>query len=256
MDKIVFVSAVRNFGIYDRLVRNNPVNAGAGFVCFDNLKENIGVASRYNSFLDSYDYSEPAWFVFCHEDWQALQDLRPKLRGADRNCLYGPVGMSSMTAGDSVCLYLRGFCRQCDRDGSRETRVRGVFRSGRVDTFDCQCLIVHSSLVEKYGLRFDGQFTFDLYVEDFCIGAYERYGIVSKVLRIDCRHWSYGEISERFRGLLARLSAKCRGVYGCPVDWSPVGPPELLSGRRVLRFSSFFLNHPEKYWLILRYGRR
>lgn len=67
--------------MYDRLARNNPKNAGDEFVCFDNRKENVGVAERYNSFLDSYDYESPAWFVFCHEDWETKEDLTEKLSG-------------------------------------------------------------------------------------------------------------------------------------------------------------------------------
>ena len=68
----------------------------------------------------------------------------------------------------------------------------------QADTFDCQCLIVHSSLVKKYGLRFDENLTFDLYVEEFCINAYEKYKITSRILQIKCQHWSKGNIGERW----------------------------------------------------------
>ena len=81
MCRLVFVSVVRNPGLYARCVSSNVFNAGADFVCFDNTRDNVGVAGRYNSFLDSYDYSKPAWFVFCHEDWELLEDIRPKLAG-------------------------------------------------------------------------------------------------------------------------------------------------------------------------------
>ena len=145
MCRLVFVSVVRNPGLYARCVSSNVFNAGADFVCFDNTRDNVGVAGRYNSFLDSYDYSRPAWFVFCHEDWELLEDIRPKLAGLPEDSLYGPIGNATLVTDSRICSYTRGFCRQCDREGRRRVRCRGLFRSGEVDTFDCQCLIVHSS---------------------------------------------------------------------------------------------------------------
>ena len=65
----VFVTVVRDKAMYDRLVKGNPNNAGAEFVAFDNLAENLPVTRRYNSFLEGWDYSRPAWFVFLHEDY-------------------------------------------------------------------------------------------------------------------------------------------------------------------------------------------
>lgn len=49
------ISVVRDFEMYDRLVRNNPFNKGADFSCFDNRQENLGIAARYNQFLNGYD---------------------------------------------------------------------------------------------------------------------------------------------------------------------------------------------------------
>ena len=254
-DKVVFISVVRDFEMYDKLVRRNPYNEGAAFTCFDNRISNVGVATRYNSFLDSYDYSEPAWFVFCHEDWELNEDLRPKLSKLNKDSLYGPIGISSVIGGNSIYLYPRGFCRQTSRDGSHEKMNRGLFRSGTVDTFDCQCLIVHSSLVLKRSLRFDDNFTFDLYVEDFCIQAHEKFGIVSRILPLDCRHWSHGNVTERFERLLGRLSDKCSGIYASVVNASIIGERYRAEKFRVVTFRHFPLNHPEKYWLLMKYSR-
>lgn len=256
MCRLVFVSVVRNPGLYARCVSSNVFNAGADFVCFDNTRDNVGVAGRYNSFLDSYDYSKPAWFVFCHEDWELLEDIRPKLAGLPEDSLYGPIGNATLVTDSRICSYTRGFCRQCDREGKRRVRCRGLFRTGEVDTFDCQCLIVHSSLVERFSLRFDENFTFDLYVEDFCISAFENHGVISRILPMDCRHWSYGSVSDRFMRLKEYLSSKCRGVHSTIAGKSLIARPELVAGRRFTVFARFFLNHPEKYWLIARYGHR
>ena len=51
LPKIIFISVVRDFKMYDRLVRKNVYNSGADFIAFDNRNENIGIASRYNFFL-------------------------------------------------------------------------------------------------------------------------------------------------------------------------------------------------------------
>ena len=81
-----------------------------------------------------------------------------------------------------------------------------------MDTFDCQCLVVHSSLIRRYGLRFDERLSFDLYVEDFCVGAYERYGIESHILLMECHHFSQGSIGQRFYEALACLQEKYRSA--------------------------------------------
>lgn len=69
-------------------------------------------------------------------------------------------------------------------------------------------IIVHSSLIKKYDLRFDETLSFDLYVEDFCIQAREKYGIVSKILPLKCQHYSYGNVSKRFYELLKYMRKK------------------------------------------------
>ena len=89
---MIIVSAVRDFTLYDKLIRNNPFCARAELVPFDNRVENLSITTRYNSFLDNYDYSKESWFVFCHEDWELKEDLANRLEHLDRGCLYGPIG--------------------------------------------------------------------------------------------------------------------------------------------------------------------
>ena len=108
---------------------------------------------------------------------------------------------------------------------------------------------MHSSTILQHRLRFDPAFTFDLYVEDFCINAYEKYGITSEILPLDCQHWSYGSVSERFRELKAILDSKCRGIYSTTADNAVLGN---AGSRKSQFFARFFLNHPEKYILLLK----
>jgi 2-polyprenyl-3-methyl-5-hydroxy-6-metoxy-1,4-benzoquinol methylase len=78
------------------------------------------------------------------------------------------------------------------RDGLKKRAIKGMnSRTGvLVDTLDCQCAIVHSSLVEKYNLCFDENLKFDLYIEDFCINAKINHDIESNILNINCCHHS------------------------------------------------------------------
>lgn len=203
---IIFISVVRDFAMYDRFVRENPNNAGAEFVAFDNNAENKTISVRYNSFLDSYDYSKEAWFVFCHEDFRFLEPLSSKLKLMDAAALYGPIGKD-------LDLKLLGSQINSNRDGSGKAWIGVPFRKPReVQTLDCQCLIVHSSLVAKYKLRFDENLTFDLYVEDFCVNAKVNHGITTNILPILSWHHSFGNVQPRFFKQLAYLNTKYSNV--------------------------------------------
>ena len=208
----VFISVVRDFPFYERLVRGNPVNAGAKFVAFDNLAENRSITARYNSFLDGWDFATEAWFVFLHEDFQFLEPVGEILEKCSRDRIYGVVGPRT-TRPDSDVL----FSLNSDRDGCRLAFYGQPFKEPiEVLTTDCNCLIVHSSLVARLCLRFDEHLLFDLYAEDFEIDARERFGIRTFVLPVRCRHWSFGHMGERFfrqRGYLMDKYAEASRVY-------------------------------------------
>ena len=220
------ISVVRDFEMYDCLVRNNPYNKNAEFIVFDNNKENQGISARYNSFLDNYDYSNAAWFVFCHEDWEIKEDLAERLKDLDKSCLYGPIGApfsKNKILWNSAAF---GQIEQSKKDGSRHMKVGRCNKNlPEVGTFDCQCLIVHSSLIKEHHLRFDENLYFDLYIEDFCINAREKYNIPSKVLQLKCHHWSNGKVGEHFYEKLDYLRDKYREVrnfYISVVDHSKI----------------------------------
>ena len=69
-------------------------------------------------------------------------------------------------------------------------------------------MIVHSSLIKKYNLRFDKNLKFDLYSEDFSINAKENFNIGTKVVPIKCHHYSYGNPTNNFYENLDYLSNK------------------------------------------------
>jgi len=77
-----------------------------------------------------------------------------------------------------------------------------------VDTVDCCCLVVHSSLIKKYGLRFDEHFDFHLYSEDFSLNAWYTYGVRTKAVQMAARHMSFGDTSQNFHTSLEYLRTK------------------------------------------------
>ena len=161
MSKIKIISVVRNFEMYERLVKNNPFNKGVDFIVFDNNQENLGISQRYNSFLDNYDYKQGAWFIFCHEDWEIKEDLSLRLKDLDKSCLYGPIGapFAKRILWNSA---IQGSVEESQKDG-QDLRTAGHYNDTLpvVGTFDCQCLIAHSSLIQQHHLRFDENLYFD-----------------------------------------------------------------------------------------------
>ena len=232
------ISVVRHFDMYQKLVEGNPFyGKNACFTAYDNLHENLTIPQRYNAFLNGYDYTKPDWFVFCHEDWELKEALPPVLEKLDKGALYGPIGVAfddKMLDEDRII----GQVIQSDKQGNNAKRHgRQIESPQEVGCFDCQCLIVHSSLVQKYHLRFDEKLSFDLYAEDFCINARESFGIASKALPLACQHFSTGQITDRFWRLLAYVQKKYKKAqhsYCSPVYFTVIGKKMRLPFERTL----------------------
>lgn len=209
MEKLAVVTVVRNYEMYNRFVKNNEWFQPARFYDLNNTIENKNISVRYNEFLNRYDYSEEAWFVFCHEDWQLKGDIVSKFERLDKNSLYGPIGTIFLPQKNRFLLRSLGGVKNSDKEGKNIRFYGRSCQNGTlVDTFDCQCLLVHSSLIEKYQLRFDENLHFDLYVEDFCAMAKEQFGILSKIINLKCQHYSYGSIKECFYNDFEYLESK------------------------------------------------
>ena len=251
--KVVCISVVRDPEMYRRCVGDNP-NVGACVLRpLDNQQENAPVSVQYNRFLDAYDYADPAWLFFCHEDFELLSPPGPYVGEADPGCLYGPIGAwTKAYAGLVFAWRLSGSIVESDKQGRGAVRIGTPASMGSpVETFDCQCLVVHSSLIAGTGLRFDPRLSFDLYVEDFCIQARERHGVVSRIMPLPCRHWSHGSVGERYRDQESYLRAKYPSCCYTGTSSYDLGTPGLP--RRCNRAAKVFL----KAWLVrLRHLRR
>jgi len=202
MDKIIFISVVRDFGMYGKVIKDNPfvINDKIFLQPIDNTVENLGLPKRYNEFLDSYDYSQPSWFVLCHEDWEILESISAKLENLDKSSLYGSFGARLVAQDGKLTREYVGDIYDCPKNNENNLQRLGCEFENltKVDTLDCQALIVHSDLIKKFKLRFDEQLFWDLYVEDFCLNAYIKHMIESKVLDLEvCHHSRISDISER-----------------------------------------------------------
>ena len=228
------VSVVRDPVMYDMCVGRNPFFDSFERIAFDNNKDNLSIPYRYNSFLDPLPEAYQGWIVFCHEDWKCEEDLSLILPGLDRDKIYGPIGVFIQHRLCRDYIIAVGKIKMCDKNGRRlVTAGRHCPKSGRVDCLDCQCVIVHSSLIRKYKLRFDENLSFDMYVEDFCASAHENFGIITEVVPIRCIHFSYGVLGESFRKALEYVQQKFKNArkgyitpvgYKCTFGYRQKGP--------------------------------
>ena len=207
---VAIVSVVRDFAMYERCVRANLHCIDCELAPIDNRERNEGIGVCYNRFIESRPADEDAWYVFCHEDFELKESLSERLASLDRASLWGPIGAATEV---KFGLYhkwtLRGSLEECKKDGSGRRLIGTAVPEGTpVETFDCQCVIAHSSLVQRHCLRFDENLTFDLYAEDFCIAAKERFGIVSRILPLNACHWSGGSVQPRYYRQEAYLNGK------------------------------------------------
>jgi hypothetical protein len=239
---MVIISVVRDFDMYHRLVRDNRFNQGASFYPIDNREKNEAVPLCYNRFLDGYDYSKEAWLVFCHEDWEILEPWQKRFDELDKESLYGPVGVRVVGRKRMVL----GQIKNSMKDGSGCRLVGIDFPTGTVlGTFDCQCVIVHSSLIARTGLRFDLNLVFDLYVEEFCMQAREKFGILSRVFALSCQHYSFGNLQPRFYKAVDHVRRKhpklkhCYSTTATKVLMGPINLFEMFQIEKELRHSIF-----------------
>lgn len=230
-DSIVIVSVVRDYTMYNRCIAHNPYTNVHTLYALDNRTANEHISIHYNRFLDAYDYTNPAWFIFCHEDFELTQDITPLLTSLDKTALYGPIGAKTSIRyfGLFYVWQLLGQITESNKDGSNPRLIGTSVPSGTtIETFDCQCLIVHSALIKKTGLRFDEHLSFDLYIEDFCIQAKEKHNVASCILPFNCQHWSSGNVKERYYQQEKYLNAKYQNCCYTGTSSYSIGRPRLF----------------------------
>lgn len=204
---VKIVSVVRDMSMYEKCIGKNPCCMGCELVCIDNSKENVPIPVRYNAILDSCDYD--CWLVFCHEDWRPLKPVNAMIETLDKGMLYGTVGPFLIKVPFwGLFSAINGWVKMTDKAGKKQYTINGYAKEGYVSTFDCMCIVMHTSLVRRHNLRFDPAFRFDLYVEDFCAAAALNAGIKCRTIALPAIHYSYGVLGKRFYTTLEAVRRK------------------------------------------------
>ena len=139
-DKVVVFSVVRDQDMYLRCLLGNHFLKGCVLKKVDNATDNQPVTKRYNDFLDSLE--EDCWVVLCHEDWEVKERLYDVVKNFDPAYLYGPIGVFVEERETVDVIVPMGYVSQSTKNDRKEIVIRGKEFEGRVDTFDCQCLIL------------------------------------------------------------------------------------------------------------------
>ncbi len=207
------VSVVTNKAQYKKLLASNPFLQGCTLRPYDNSQENLPIPTRYNHFIEN-ELPQDGWIVFCHQDFEFLQNPNDILLNLDKNCIYGPIGVrTGIKSAISLTFhsyrwkpslhkkyeYIFSLKGQIHQNSNDRSYLNGTYITSPqlVDTLDCCCIIIHSSLITKHHLRFDPNFDFHCYTEDLCLAA-RHLNIQSKAIQIKCCHYSLGNLNEAF----------------------------------------------------------
>ena len=212
--KPLLVSVVRDEAMYERCIAGNQFCDECELMKIDNREKNEFISVLYNRVLEGLDYSQERWILFAHEDLEFRGKVGGLLERADKGSLYGVIGgrilpRKNWFLGGLWSGKYYGKISTCKKDGSDLNEVGEVVPLGtEVETVDCQFFAVHSSLAEKYHLRFDENLSFDFYAEDFSIYASEKYQTKTRILPLKVCHHSPGNIQPRFFRQLRYLDKK------------------------------------------------
>jgi hypothetical protein len=213
MNSPIIISVVRDYAMYDKCVAKNSFVSNCRLEPIDNRERNEYITVCYNRMVEKLADAD-SWLIFCHEDFQFLEDPALLLEKADKNSIYGPIGGVLKKRFHPLFLEIwegvfYGQILESEKDGSGVRELGASVNGGmQVETLDCQCVIVHSSLFAKHRLRFDEKLSFDLYVEDFCVSARLEYAVSTRILPMRCQHYSRGCIALRFFEQLKYLREK------------------------------------------------
>lgn len=186
---VKYITVVNDYNILNNSLLQSSGITNNNIIIIDNTVDNIPISKRYNETIEKIlkDNSEnnevitkdtSTWLIFCHQDFYIGEDLLPRLISLDKNCIYGPIGISS----DSNKLLGRIV-------QANNTYIGATCDNCVVDTIDAMCMIVNEDIIKEYNLSFDENFRYHFYVEDFCLQARTK-GIPTKTLQINCQHKS------------------------------------------------------------------
>lgn len=209
--RVLQICACNDPGKYQQYAASSAGFSADDLIRYDNCSENRPIPSRYNEFIRAMPSDLDAWLAFVHNDFQFHEDPRPVLGASSVNHIYGVVGANIIPAD-----------RDTQNSGQPEMRSNAQTYQivGRVQcspnliasgwcgeaisemtaarTLDCCCVIVHSSLIRRHQLRFNEQFKWHFYSEEFSLRASRDHGIESYVLPLKSGHYGLGATDQTF----------------------------------------------------------
>lgn len=224
------ICVVNNQEIFEKVVKNNENLENCEYFVYDNTQDNVAITKRYNSFItenikDEIELratrDEDFWCLFIHQDFGIMEDIDLVLEKLNPNYIYGAVGVkffkgiffgkkgTSRKLGFKTSLKLTiGRILQGNNDFNFKKHGILAFFQPTVDSIDCCCIIMHSSLIKKYNLRFDENLSFHLYAEELCYRAKKDYKIKTKVIQMKCFHLGQGTLDKNFENSAQYLKEK------------------------------------------------
>ncbi len=220
---IDIVTVVNDFKMYDACIKNNPFMNCFNLIAIDNRTNPKGITEHYNNYIKT-KMQDDTWIIFCHQDFSFKENISKKVEMLQRNSIYGVIGTRPETE-FVFFMRLKGYKIKKFKFGFRKTKTRiGQIEEGEesnsklegkyikeiktVDTVDCCCAFLHSSLIKTHELKFDETLKWHLYSEDFSLNARERYGVPTKVVQLSSRHISRGTFSGDFYDSLGYVKSK------------------------------------------------
>ena len=218
------ICTFNNLEVFDKVVKNNEFIGDAELFTFNNTNENIAITKNYNKFLDENVYKNPEvdyWCIFIHQDFGFMEELNSVVDKLEKSSIYGAVGVKIFKGlffgkkgidrklGFKTELKLIcGSILQGNNDFNFKSYGRKVYFQTVVDAVDCCCIILHSSLIKKYNLRFDENLSFHMYAEELCYSAKLNHKIETKVYQMNCYHLGRGCFNQEFDDSVRYLKDK------------------------------------------------
>jgi len=211
------VSVVNDYAIFDKVIKNNENLTNFDIIDYDNTKENIAITKRYNNFIEETvaQCSDDFWVLLVHQDFGITDNINSILGKLDKKCIWGAIGavlyhglfIGKEGFKKSISLTW-GQIEQGNNDFNFKKYGRKILNQKTVDSLDCCCVIIHSSLIKKYNLHFDENLSFHMYAEELCYSAKKQHKIKSKVIQMNCYHLGKGKLDDEFSNSAKYLKEK------------------------------------------------
>lgn len=224
------ICVFNNSEIFEKVIKTNKNLKTCEIFGYDNINENIAITKRYNNFIKEHiganafgvgtSKEQDFWCFFIHQDFGLTENIENITKKLNPACIYGTIGAkicrgiffgrkgNSHFGFKSRFKLILGNILQGENDFNLKPYGQKIPFQVIVDSIDCCCIIMHSSLIKKNNLFFDENLNFHMYAEELCYRAKKDYKIKTKVIQIKCYHLGKGVLNEEFQKSLKYLEEK------------------------------------------------